>query len=768
MKQIKVYCDRYGKVRVDNPNILLDGEHNSIDIVVSMAGLDLTNHFKRLDILVGKDKTVGWLPDDYITGDTFTVTLTSAHLKSGYLRLQPVAFVEGDGGVTEQIKWEVIELKTKYSINGNVATTQIQVFIKSYINQLLTVKDVTTNTLDGGEPATANVTIEEDGISFDFGIPLPDQTDINHYPSSVLIPNGTFVSGTLDELQTLYSGYYKVQEVTGVPGFIVEFTFTSVEKFNKLRTNLEYVGAGAEHIVNIEIYNYDTSAWVVLTNFGQSTFFRFYDLPIPDSTPYISSGESKVRIHHISSGNANHYLDLDYLNLLYTFAGSQGGQGEKGEDGELTIAGLDVQLPLKTYTRNQLKPKKVILQKLTDIRAILGSNLVAFYPLNDFEGSTAKDHSGANTHVTLSPSGITHVPSPFDEVNSAMKFDGTNSFINLVAIKDKFNGNTGAIFFDMKYEDLSEWQVGSKRLFSFYKDGNNRMWGGTGIAALNVSRYANGVLKTVTFTNQQTAANGVAFNKPFQLLATWNRTNLDLYINGILASTIASTEEFIGVPSICAYGADSASASALNVKGTHGNLGLVNRYVEAHEAKEIYNATNNQGVSMTVIGDSISNDSVDWPVYFLNNQSTYNVMRSKAVAGNSIATHMTTQTTEALKDNYDTVVILMGANDDNAGDMVALQSTVESNLSRLKRKNPYANIYVINVLPIWTNNTGTTIVDKSNIRTAIASACTAQGVTCWDSFGEQWIIASDTSDGVHPTNAGSLKLALKVKEKLGL
>ena len=437
-------------------------------------------------------------------------------------------------------------------------------------------------------------------------------------------------------------------------------------------------------------------------------------------------------------------------------------------DGELTIAGLDDQLPLKTYTRNQLKPKKVILQKLTDIRAILGSNLVAFYPLNDFEGTTAKDHSGANTHVTLSPSDITHVPSPFDEVNSAMKFAGTNSFINLVAIKDKFNGNTGAIFFDMKYEDLSEWQVGSKRLFSFYKDGNNRLWGGTGVAALNVSRYANGVLKTVTFTNQQTAANGVAFDKPFQVLATWNRTNLDLYINGILASTTTSTEEFIGVPSICAYGADSASASALNVKGTHGNLGLANRYVEAHEAKEIYNATNNQGVSLTIIGDSISNDSVDWPVYFLNNQSTYNVMRSKAVAGNSIATHMTTQTTEALKDNYDTVVILMGANDDNAGDMVALQSTVESNLSRLKRKNADADIYVINVLPIWTNNTGLTVVDKSNIRTAIASACTSQGVTCWDSFGEQWIVASDTSDGVHPTNAGSLKLALKVKEKLGL
>ena len=177
MKQIKVYCDRYGKVRVDNPNILLDGEHNSIDIVVSMAGLGLINHFKRLDILVGKDKTVGMLPSpyDYPIGDVLTVTLTSAHLKSGYLRLQPVAFIEGDGGITEQIKWEVIELKTKYSVNANVATTSIQVFITDYINDLLTVKSVTATTLENLEPATANITIESDGTSFAFGLPKGDQ-----------------------------------------------------------------------------------------------------------------------------------------------------------------------------------------------------------------------------------------------------------------------------------------------------------------------------------------------------------------------------------------------------------------------------------------------------------------------------------------------------------------------------------------------------------------------------------------------------------------
>ena len=171
MKQIKVYCDRYGRVRVDNPNILLEGEHNSIDVVVSMAGLGLTSYFKRLDILVGKDKTVGFLPLVNVTGDEFTVTLTSEHLKSGYLRLQPVAFLLSGGDTIEQVKWEHIELKTKYSINANVVTTSIQVFITDYIDDLLTVKSVTATTLDPSAEATATVTVESDGTSFVFGIP---------------------------------------------------------------------------------------------------------------------------------------------------------------------------------------------------------------------------------------------------------------------------------------------------------------------------------------------------------------------------------------------------------------------------------------------------------------------------------------------------------------------------------------------------------------------------------------------------------------------
>ena len=117
MKQIKLYCDRYGKVTVDNPNVLLDGEIGAVDVVVSMAGLGLTSYYKRVEFLVGNDKSVKYLPLTNTTGDSFTITLTDEHLKRGYLRVQPIAILEVDGVVTEKIKWEVIELKVKFSVN---------------------------------------------------------------------------------------------------------------------------------------------------------------------------------------------------------------------------------------------------------------------------------------------------------------------------------------------------------------------------------------------------------------------------------------------------------------------------------------------------------------------------------------------------------------------------------------------------------------------------------------------------------------------------
>ena len=136
MKQIKVYCDRYGKVRVDNPNVLLSHEHKAVSVEISMSGLGLTSYLKRADILIGKDKTVDYLPKVNTTGDVFTIELEEEHYKKGYVRIQPIAYTEdGLGAITKKIKWEVIELKVQFSIDVMEVTANIEPSLGAILQQ---------------------------------------------------------------------------------------------------------------------------------------------------------------------------------------------------------------------------------------------------------------------------------------------------------------------------------------------------------------------------------------------------------------------------------------------------------------------------------------------------------------------------------------------------------------------------------------------------------------------------------------------------------
>ncbi len=127
---------------------------------------------------------------------------------------------------------------------------------------------------------------------------------------------------------------------------------------------------------------------------------------------------------------------------------------------------------------------------------------------------------------------------------------------------------------------------------------------------------------------------------------------------------------------------------------------------------------------------------------------------------------MDSQTVNAVTVIADVIICFLGTNDDNAGDMGALQAEVEENLLELKTAWPTTVIYYANVLPKWTDSGGLTEVDKSNIRTAIVAACAAQGVICWDTYTTPWIIASDTSDGVHPNASGSEKIWDEIESRL--
>lgn len=160
--------------------------------------------------------------------------------------------------------------------------------------------------------------------------------------------------------------------------------------------------------------------------------------------------------------------------------------------------------------------------------------------------------------------------------------------------------------------------------------------------------------------------------------------------------------------------------------------------------------------TFSMLGDSIEALGT-WPGLMITAyKSGTSVLLQHAVNGARIIPDMDSQTAAAALDvTADYVIICLGTNDDNAGDMGALQAEVEENIAELKTALPGATIYYMNVLPRWTNNTTGPVVDKSNIRTAIAAACTAQSITCWDTFTTPWITQAQTSDGLHLATAGA-------------
>lgn len=180
---------------------------------------------------------------------------------------------------------------------------------------------------------------------------------------------------------------------------------------------------------------------------------------------------------------------------------------------------------------------------------------------------------------------------------------------------------------------------------------------------------------------------------------------------------------------------------------------------------------------ITVLGDSISTNygfpltgTSNKPWILLMLQSGY-VVSDYAVAGAPIVpvqgyVDMAQQVALAANDNAETILVAMGTNDLNDGNMTTLKSIYKANMQVLQLQNPRTTIYAMNVLPRWSNTGTADTPPKDNIRTAIAEVCTELGIECWDTYTVPWITYSDTSDGTHPNNTGAAKIKAKVAELL--
>jgi hypothetical protein len=152
---------------------------------------------------------------------------------------------------------------------------------------------------------------------------LYQEGDNTKTADSITLNTGTLDSGTVDDTKAIDGVYYHVGEVTGSPGFEFEINFTLAKDPGRVEIVGRYEG-NAAHIVLIYAWNYTLAQWDRFTSdardFISSTedavFIFDYDDLAGSISDYISGTDSKVKIEHTTSGNANHNFYLDYTAIF--------------------------------------------------------------------------------------------------------------------------------------------------------------------------------------------------------------------------------------------------------------------------------------------------------------------------------------------------------------------------------------------------------------------------------------------------------------------
>ena len=382
--------------------------------------------------------------------------------------------------------------------------------------------------------------------------------------------------------------------------------------------------------------------------------------------------------------------------------------------------------------------------------------------LRDASGNARTGTTGGATGPTLGVAGI-------GNDKTAISFPGSAAFVNWysASLRSAFDGAEGSLLAWSKVSGAGVWSDGTARyIVRLSADANND------IRILRSSSNNNAMLlqHIAGSTSRFIYANSNA-STAWQLYGiTWSVATGEIfaYVNGAkFSASLGAPGTWSGslASTLCTIGAADTSSNSV-WSGSIGHVMILDRAATAAEMMDCYLATITPKV-IGIVGDSISTYSTNSLKWLQIVRDGYNsgacAMISHAVSGETILTHMDAQVTAAAADNADVIICQLGTNDETG---TGVQAEVEENLIELKASNPRATIYYMNVLPRWTDTSGDTEVDKSYVRTPIAAACTAQGVTCWDTYSTPWITAAQTSDGLHPNDAGHAAIAAEVLTRL--
>lgn len=413
----------------------------------------------------------------------------------------------------------------------------------------------------------------------------------------------------------------------------------------------------------------------------------------------------------------------------------------------------------------QAKVSAVPLDRFeTLLKRYFESDLIGYWPLDERSGNIAYDHSGNGyngLYTNVTPMGIHN---PFTHHPGIFLDGGTGKYIYLNDSGCPLSMNEGTFisFFCPAGDSIPGTTSGA---VWYFQAGASTIWHGKNSlkGEFFVGRSVGG------YKPYQNYAFPYYRDQWYMSITTWSLSQglCRSYVNGNLLYSQALTGDEPGSMAQFLIGATGLAAGPF--QGGISDIAHINRWITTEEALYAYNiGMGGHSKRILVLGDSIPTATGNYcnllASSYVSNGAGYLINR--AVGGTNIGTHLSVQVNLSINDSPDYIFIMMGTNDNDGGNMGVLQAAVESNLSSLKSLHPGAEIYWVNVLPRWTDNTGAVEVPKNNIRGAIAAGCLAQDVSCWDTYTDPWISADQTSDGLHPLAIGHRSIATRALELL--
>lgn len=180
--------------------------------------------------------------------------------------------------------------------------------------QALLTSNTSTNTKLNNVNTTQNIM----NLGFYNTTYIDSKLNVTIYPANTITTlTGTNTAGTITSIQTMNDGnWYNVSEVSGVPGFNVQINFTGVTNFNQIYTNMYYQGNPA-HEVDIQLYNWVAGTWDTFGVLPTDGMMSIHTYGISGDGSYINGTNVSMRIYHVTTGNSNHRLYIDYAVLQY-------------------------------------------------------------------------------------------------------------------------------------------------------------------------------------------------------------------------------------------------------------------------------------------------------------------------------------------------------------------------------------------------------------------------------------------------------------------